>query len=68
VQLQYLDVRNPKDIEAAFSAAGKGRADAVLVLASPVFNVQRKQIIDLAVRSRLPVVYYAPEWVKTGGL
>jgi putative ABC transport system substrate-binding protein len=68
VHLQYLDVRNPKDIETAFSAANKGRADAVLVLASPVFNVQRKQIIDLAVKSRLPVIYYAPEWVQDGGL
>jgi putative tryptophan/tyrosine transport system substrate-binding protein len=68
VHLQYLDVRNPKDIETAFSAASKGRADAVLVLASPVFNIQRKQIIDLAVKSRLPVIYYAPEWVQDGGL
>jgi putative tryptophan/tyrosine transport system substrate-binding protein len=68
VHLQYLDVRNPKDIETAFSAASKGRADAVLVLASPVFNVQRKQIVDLAVKSRLPVIYYAPEWVQDGGL
>jgi putative tryptophan/tyrosine transport system substrate-binding protein len=68
VQLQYLDVRNPKDIETAFAAASKGRADAVLVLASPIFNVQRKQIVDLAVKSRLPVIYYAPEWVQDGGL
>ena len=30
VQLQYLEVRDPKDIETAFRAAGKGRADAVL--------------------------------------
>jgi putative ABC transport system substrate-binding protein len=68
VQFQYLDVRDPKDIETAFRAASKGRADAVLVLASPVFNIRRKQIVDLAVRSRLPVIYYAPEWVEEGGL
>ena len=42
VQLQYLDVRSPKDSETAFPAASKGRADAVLVLASPVFNIQPK--------------------------
>ena len=35
VQLQYLDVLGPKDIEAAFRAASKGRADAVLVLGAP---------------------------------
>ena len=32
VKLQYLDVLDPKDIETAFRAAGKGRADAVLML------------------------------------
>ena len=59
VQLQYLDVLSPKDIETAFRAASKGRADAVLVLASPVFNSQRKQIADLAVKSRLPAIYHS---------
>jgi putative tryptophan/tyrosine transport system substrate-binding protein len=68
VQLQYLDVRSPKDIETVFPAARKGRADAILVLASPVFNIQRQKLIDLAVKSRLPVIYYAPEWVQDGGL
>jgi len=68
VQLQYLDVRGPKDIEAAFREARKGRADAVLVLQSGVFNFQRKQIADLAVKSRLPAIYQAPEWVEDGGL
>ena len=32
MKLQYLDVRSPKDIETAFRAASKERADAVLVL------------------------------------
>jgi len=68
VQLQYLDVLSPKDIETVFRAASKGRADAVLVLQGGVFNAQRKQIVDLAVRSRLPAIYHAPEWVEDGGL
>ena len=45
MQLQYLDVLGPKDIETAFRAASKGRADAVLVLASPVLDSQRTQIV-----------------------
>ena len=44
VKLQYLDVLDPKDIETAFRAASKGRADAVLVLGSPVLISQRTQI------------------------
>ena len=55
VQLQYLDVLDPKDIEASFRAATKGRADAILVMNSPVFIAHRKQLADLAVKSRLPV-------------
>ncbi len=35
VKLQYLDIRDPKDIETAFRAASKGRADAILVLNEP---------------------------------
>jgi putative ABC transport system substrate-binding protein len=68
VQLQYLDVLDPKDIEAAFGAASKGRAEAGLVLASPVLISKHAQITDLAVKSRLPAIYYAPEWVEDGGL
>jgi len=68
VQLQYLDVPAPKDIETVFRAAGKGRADALLVLASTVFISHRRQIVELAVKSRLPAIYFAPEFVEDGGL
>jgi putative tryptophan/tyrosine transport system substrate-binding protein len=68
VQLQYLDVRDPKDIETAFRAASKGRADSVLVLASPVVNPYRTEIATLAVKNRLPAIYSTPEFVEDGGL
>jgi len=68
VQLQYLDVLDPKDIETAFRAASKERADAVLVLVGAVLNTHRKQIADLAVKSRLPAIYGQPQYVEDGGL
>ena len=68
VQLQYLDVRGPKDIETAFREARKWRADAVLVLGSGLFISQRKQIVELAVKSQLPATYSRPEYVEDGGL
>src|SRR5438093_1518986 len=68
VQLQYLDVPGPKDIETAFRAASKGRADAVLVLGGPVVQSHRTQIVDLAAKSRLPATYNVPEFVEDGGL
>ena len=68
VQLQYLDVLVPKDIETAFRAASKGRADAVLVLTNSVFNSYQKQLVDLAAKSRLPAIYDRREFVEDGGL
>jgi putative ABC transport system substrate-binding protein len=68
VRLQYLDVIEPKDVETAFREASKARADAVLVLGGPVFNSQRTQVVDLAVKRRLPAIYRRPEYVEAGGL
>jgi len=68
VQVQYLDVLDVKEIETAFRAATKGRAEAVLVLQSPFFNSQRKQIADLAIKNRLPVNFPQNEYVEEGGL
>jgi len=68
VRLQYLDVLGPKDIETAFREATKGRANGVLPLNSAILNSQRKQLVNLAIRSRLPAIYVAPEYVEDGGL
>ncbi len=68
LQLQYLDVLDPKDIETAFREARKGRAGAVLVLASPVLESHRTQVADLAAKNRLPASYSATEYTEAGGL
>jgi ABC-type uncharacterized transport system substrate-binding protein len=38
------------------------------MLQSPLFNSQRTQIAELAVKSRLPAIYGQPEYVEDGGL
>ena len=69
VKLQYLDVLDPKDIETAFRAASKGRADAVLMLVrAPSSLLTEHRLSELAVKSRLPVIYSRPEFVEAGGL
>ena len=68
VKLQFLDILGPKDIETAFQAASKGRADAVLVLASGVAVTNRTEIADFAVKNRLPTTYPRSEFVEDGGL
>jgi putative ABC transport system substrate-binding protein len=68
VQIQYLDIQGPKDIENAFQDARKGRADAVLVLGSPILESHRTEVTDLAAKNRLPAIYHATEFVEAGGL
>ena len=68
VKLQYLEIQNPKEIETAFREASKGRADAVLVLGSQVVTSHAKQFVELAAKSRLPAIYWSPEFVEAGGL
>jgi putative tryptophan/tyrosine transport system substrate-binding protein len=68
VKLQFLDVLDPKDIETAFRAASKGHTEGVLVLSASIFVSRRTQVLDLAQKSRLPAIYYRPEFVETGGL
>ncbi len=69
VKRQYLDILGPNDIETAFRAAVKGRDDAVLwQAAGGVANPHRTQILELAVKNRLPAMYHNSAFVDAGGL
>ncbi len=67
VQLQYLDILSVKDFETAFREASKARAEAVFVLAGPVFNPQPALLPQYAVKNRLPAAYPgASLWKRAG--
>ena len=68
VKVQSLDIQNANDIETAFRAARKERADAVLVLNSPVFPSHRTQMVGLAAKNRLATMFFSPAFVDGGGL
>jgi putative ABC transport system substrate-binding protein len=69
VKLQSLDILSPKDFETAFQAAVKGQAGAVLLRVSgPILSPNRKEVAELAVKSRLPAIYEGAEEVEAGGL
>ena len=68
VQVQYVEVHAPNDIETAFRAASKERADALVVLGSPMVNLRQKQVAALALKNRLAVIYSNREFVEAGGL
>jgi putative ABC transport system substrate-binding protein len=67
LKLQYIEVVSLADIETAFRSASKGRADAVLLIPNPILTPHRALVADLAVKSRLPVIYDT-QYVEAGGL
>jgi putative ABC transport system substrate-binding protein len=68
VQLQTLNISSPDDIQRAFRAASKGRANGLLVLSSPVLFARRREVVELAAKNRLPAIYFALEFAEDGGL
>jgi len=68
LQLQYLEVQSAKEIEPAFEAVSKGRAQAVLLLRNPLTANHHERIVELALKSRLPTLYADREFVEAGGL
>ena len=66
LQLQVIAVREPGDFERAFvEMLGTG---AVIQLADVLFTSYQKQIVELAARNQLPVVYGARFFADAGGL
>jgi putative ABC transport system substrate-binding protein len=68
VEVEYLDVLAPKDLETKFRAATKRRAEGIVVLAGPVLLSERARLVELGVKSRVPITYQASEYVEAGGL
>jgi len=68
LRLQILELRTSKDIEPAFQRAVKERAGAVLTSAVAVLLTHRREVAELAVKRRLPVMYSRQEFVEAGGL
>jgi putative ABC transport system substrate-binding protein len=68
LELQLVPASGPNDFDGAFSAITSARADAVVVLPSPMLFGERERIVELAARSRLPAMYQAREFVDDGGL
>ena len=67
--IQHWEVRAADELERAFAAKKKERPDGLYVPSSgPVVRANGKRIADLAIKSRLPSVYYNREAVNAGGL
>jgi len=68
VRLQFVEARGPADIDRAFSDMTRARAGALTVLSTPMFASERRRLVGLAAKNRLPAVYPQREYVDAGGL
>ena len=66
--LQIADASSPSDFDSAFESIVAARADALIVLPSPMLYANYRHLVDLAARHRLPTVYVWREAVEVGGL
>ena len=68
VRIQMLDVTAAPDLEKAFSAAAKGRADAMIVMPDNFLGSISGRTVKLAAEARLPVMFSRGDYVEAGGL
>jgi putative tryptophan/tyrosine transport system substrate-binding protein len=67
-QINIARASTPLDIETNFTTAAQQGAGALLVVQDPFYNSQREQLVALAARHTLPVLYPLREFPETGGL
>jgi putative ABC transport system substrate-binding protein len=69
IELQPLEIHGPNpDLEGAVQAAVKGHANALITIGSSLLSRYPKQIADLAIKNRLPVMCDRTDYVQAGGL
>ena len=68
VRVQFVEARGPADFDRAFSEMTKARAGALTVLVGNPFLPERRRLVDLAAKNRLPAAYPVREFVDAGGL
>ena len=66
LRLQHVEARGPQELDGAFAAMARERADALLIAGGSTSIVYRKRIADLALKGRLPAISGAREFVETG--
>jgi putative ABC transport system substrate-binding protein len=68
IRLQRIDATGAQDLDEAFAAMGRERADALMGSGSSTWIVHRERLAELAIRHRLPTMYGYREMVEAGAL
>ena len=68
LKLVIMNASTEREIDAAFATFAQQQVGAVIIGSNPFFTGRREQIISLAARHRMPVIYPVREYVASGGL
>jgi putative ABC transport system substrate-binding protein len=68
IDLSIHNVAGPDDVVRAVAEAKASGAEALNVLASPLFNITRNTVIAQTIALRLPAMHHTPEMAAEGGL
>jgi putative tryptophan/tyrosine transport system substrate-binding protein len=69
LKLEEIDTQpNAKGLESAFQIAKQKAANAIMMTPGTGFFAERKRIVELAAKHRLPAIYFQKEFVDEGGL
>jgi putative ABC transport system substrate-binding protein len=68
MRLRFVEAGGPEDFDRAFSDIVQARAGGVIVVTTAMFVQQRRRLVDLAAKIRVPAVYGSRESVDVGGL
>ena len=68
LKLEEIETQDAKDLESAFQTAKQKRVGAITMIATRPFFIERKRIVELAGKHRLPAIYVQKEFVDEGGL
>ena len=68
MRFQLVEARGPADFDRVFSEVTNARAGGLVVLSTPMFSSERRRLVDLAARRRLPTMFPFRSYVDAGGL
>ena len=68
VQLLRLEAQGPNDFDRVFAAMSRGRVGGLILIPSAMFIDERRRIVNVVVKDRLPAMFYFREFAEVGGL
>jgi ABC-type uncharacterized transport system substrate-binding protein len=68
VHAERVEVQGPTDLDKRFVTMSRERVNGLIVLPSPMFLSERRHIVDLAAKNKLPTMFFLREFAEAGGL